>query len=279
MTTDSKLGSVLSELMNVTEEYKSFDAYSADDWLRYDLEKELKRTGTLDMIDGYNCDECKNRGYMPVIVEDSIAYQPCKCQKVRKSIGILKQSGLEGSIKKIADFETPEDWQKNIKERALSFIKQDLTLKEDKARCFYIGGQSGAGKTHICSAIAREFIKQGKATRYVMWVQMIERLKDYKDDTRASYADDLCNVDVLYIDDYFKPDGTGAKFTRQDIIKTFEVIDKRYKQPDKITIISSELTIYDISAIDEATAGRIREMAKSYVLDIPKDKAKNYRMR
>jgi DNA replication protein DnaC len=156
---------------------------------------------------------------------------------------------------------------------------REASFEIEQGELCVIVGQSGAGKTHICSAIAREFIKQGKATRYVMWVQMIERLKDYKDDTRASYADDLYNVDVLYIDDYFKPDGTAAKFTRQDIIKTFEVIDKRYKQPDKVTIISSELTIYDISAIDEATAGRIREMAKSYVLDIPKDKAKNYRMR
>lgn len=71
--------------MRDTEAFKSFDAYSAEDWLKYDLEKELKRTGTLDMIDGYNCDECKNRGYMPVIVDESIAYKPCKCQKVRKS--------------------------------------------------------------------------------------------------------------------------------------------------------------------------------------------------
>lgn len=279
MTTDNRVGSVLSELMKDTGEYKSFEISSDDAWLKMQLEWELSRVGNLNEQDGYNCDECKNRGYMPVIYEDNIVYRRCKCSKTRKSLAIIRKSGLEGSIKKIADFETPEEWQKNIKERALSFIKQDITLKEDKARCFYIGGQSGAGKTHICTAIAREFIKQGRDTRYIMWIQMIERLKDFKDPARESYADDLYNVDVLYIDDYFKPDGTGAKFTRQDIIKTFEVIDKRYKQPDKVTIISSELTIYDISAIDEATAGRIREMAKSYVLDIPKDKSKNYRMR
>lgn len=253
-------------------EYKSSDI-SDDDWLHMQLKWELERVGKLNEYDGYNCDECKNRGYIPTIYDDSIVYRECKCKKIRKSIELLKKSGLEGSIKKIADFETFEEWQKEIKRKAIMFINQG------DARCYYIGGQSGAGKTHICSGIARELILKSKDTRYVMWVDMIERLKDYRDPARKAYIDDIYSVEVLYIDDFFKPDGTGTAYTRQDIIKTFEVIDHRYKQPDKITIISSELTIYDISALDEATAGRIREMAREFTLDIPKDKGKNYRMR
>ena len=244
---------------------------SDDAWLLEQLKAEQERVGDLDIYDGYNCNECNNRGYIPVISDGYIVYRECKCKAVRKQLSILEKSGLKDSVKKIADYETPEEWQADIKSKALLFIKQK------DVRCFYIGGQSGAGKTHICSGIAREYIKKGKDTRYIMWVDMVERLKDYEQ--REAYARKISDVDILYIDDFFKPTGGKAEFSRLDILKTFEIIDRRYKQPQKITIISSELTINEIAAIDTAIAGRIREMAKGFCIEIKRDDAKNYRWR
>lgn len=256
------------------DRFKSDDlVISEDEWIKNDLERELKRKGYLNEEDGYNCEECNNRGYIPVILDGNIVYRYCKCRKIRKSIKLLKESGLGDSIKTIAEYEAVEKWQLDIKSKAISFLKQDI------ARCFYIGGQTGAGKTHICSGIANEYIFKGVPTMYVMWVSMIERLKNFKDESRNEYGRQICDIDVLYIDDFFKPDSTKAEYSRTDIIKTFEIIDRRYKQPGKITLISSELKINELAAVDEATAGRIIEMAGIYGIDIERDNGKNYRLR
>ena len=270
MTTEQmdSISQTLQSLVNTSQ--MSFEPMSDDDWLNAQLKAETERRGDLDILDGYNCEECKNKGYIPYINADKdITYRECKCKAIRKQLSILEKSGLKDSVKKIADFETPEEWQAEIKTKAINFIKQR------DARCFYIGGQSGAGKTHICSGIAREYIKKGKDTRYIMWVDMVERLKDYEQ--REQYARKISDVDILYIDDFFKPTGSKAEFSRLDIIKTFEIIDRRYKQPKKITIISSELTVNELAAIDTAIAGRITEMAKSFCYSIKHDEKKNYR--
>lgn len=262
------ISQTLNQLIHISA--TNFEPMSDDDWLNAQLKAETERRGDLDIYDGYNCDECNNKGYIPYINEEKdITYRECKCKAVRKQLSILEKSGLKDSVKKIADFETPEEWQVEVKTKAINFIKQR------DARCFYIGGQSGAGKTHICSGIAREYIKKGKDTRYIMWVDMVERLKDYEQ--REQYARKISDVDILYIDDFFKPTGSKAEFSRLDIIKTFEIIDRRYKQPKKITIISSELTVNELAAIDTAIAGRITEMAKSYCYSIMRDEKKNYR--
>lgn len=250
------------------------EALSDEEYLNFKLDCELKRVGTLNAEDNYNCDICLNRGYIPKIYDGDIVYDRCKCMKVRKSIRILKASGLEGSIKKLSDFQITEKWQADIKTRAYEFIV------DNEASCFYLGGQTGAGKTHICSGIAREYIKQGYDTRYIMWVDMIERMKDYRDSGRERYIEDINAAKVLYIDDFFKPDKNNPSYNRTDIINTFKVIDKRYKANDKITLISSELLIRELSAVDEATAGRIIEMSKGiYGIDIPKNEGRNYRLR
>jgi DNA replication protein DnaC len=249
---------------------------SNSEWLIQQLEWEKNRQGNLDWEDNYNCEECKNRGYLPFIdnENETIYYKECKCMKIRKSIKILKASGLEGSIKSIASYQTPEKWQEDIKKKAIEF------LKDKEASCFYIGGQSGAGKTHICSGIAREYIYRAKSTRYVMWVEMVEKMKDFRDPERDRYVEDISTADVLYIDDFFKPDINRAGYSRQDIITTFKVIDRRYKAKDKITLISSELLIRELSAIDEAIAGRIIEMTRGiYGIDIAKNAERNYRLK
>lgn len=247
---------------------------SDEEYLNFQLECELKRVGHLNAEDNYNCDICLNRGYIPKIYDGDIVYSECKCMNVRKSIRILKASGLESSVKKLSEYQTAEKWQADIKAKAYEFIKNK------DARCFYLGGQTGAGKTHICSGIAREYIKQGFDTRYIMWVDMAEKMKDYRDSGRERYIEDINAAKVLYIDDFFKPDRNNMAYNRTDVINTFKIIDKRYKANDKITLISSELLIRELSAVDEAIAGRIIEMARGvYGIDIPKGEERNYRLK
>ena len=90
------------------------------------------------------------------------------------------------------------------------------------------------------------------------------------------------DVDVLYIDDLFK---TGKAYgeevqkpTAGDINLAFEIINSRVAQ-NKKTIISSESTIFELFDIDEAVAGRIKQMCGAYCISISKDAGKNYRKR
>jgi hypothetical protein len=46
-----------------------------------------------------------------------------------------------------------------------------------------------------------------------------------------------------------------------------------------VTIVSSELLLKDLREIDEAIAGRLKEKAKKYCIQVGKDSSKNYRLK
>ena len=61
-----------------------------------------------------------------------------------------------------------------------------------------------------------------------------------------------------------------------DVNTTFKIINHRYNE-QLPTIVSSELSINEISAIDEALGSRIAEMTRTHKMYISKDKNKNQR--
>ena len=148
---------------------------------------------------------------------------------------------------------------------------------------FYLGGQSGCGKTHLCTAICREFLLEGKQVIYMLWRDDIAKIKGFATDPeeRQKLMERFKTAEVLYIDDLFKtgknPDGYDPKPTAADINAAFEIINYRYCNPKLLTIISSELNEDELMDIDEAVGGRIFERSKSF--SIAKDRSRNYRMR
>lgn len=243
------------------------------------VKSENESDGTLD--DGYNCPICKNKGYIAYVKNQSgyfYEYQKeCTCQTVRREIRRLKFSGLQNPESYSFDnYQVTDRWQGYVKERAEAYIK------ENGEAWFFIGGQSGAGKTHICTAISVAFIKERKRrVHYMLWRDEVTKLKSIVMDNPEEYEDSLNKlktVDVLYIDDLFKT-GRGEPPTKADVNLAFEVLNFRYnaKLP---TIISSEYTLNEIIDIDEAIGGRIAERTeKNYLLSIGKDRKKNYRLR
>lgn len=242
--------------------------------------------GNLNEADGYNCDDCKNKGGIMVLAEYGNDYQqeyrPCKCMKVRSMIAKIERSGLKNIMKEYTfdKYKETEDWQKRLKARAQTF------LKDDTCQWFYIGGQSGAGKTHLCTAITAEYLKQNKAARYMLWRDDVTAIKAVINDSEEYHrlVDELKTVPVLYIDDLFKM-GKGVQGKPQpptvaDINLAYEIINYRYNNKELVTIISSEYTIGEIIAIDEALGGRIseRSAASGYCINLQKDVSKNYRL-
>lgn len=232
--------------------------------------------GNLNEADGYNCDICRNKGYIARLDEQGYeVHRPCKCQKIRATLKRAKRSGLGDIITEFTfdKFKDTEDWQKLIKNTAQAFCK------DDNAKWFYIGGQVGAGKSHICTAIAAHYIKTGQEVKYMIWSEEAKKLKSLANDISYQTEIDIYkNVDVLYIDDFLKVKN-GENPTTADINLAFEIINHRLLESSKITIISSEKTLDELMDYDEATMSRIYQKTGNYKLNIGKDRNKNYRLR
>lgn len=253
------------------------------EWGQKQVDDYNAEEGHLNEQDDYNCPVCKNKGVIAVLSEYPTgcfgkAYRDCRCMVSRQSIARMRKSGLQSIIKNytLDKFEATEPWQKAMKEAASAYIDRP-------SGWFFVGGQSGIGKTHICTAICREFLLAEKAVVYMMWREDIAKLKGLamEADERKKMIDRFKTAEVLYVDDLFKTgksyDGEAQKPTSADINTAFEIFNYRYNNPHLLTIVSSESTIDDILQIDEATGGRIYERA--VVLNFAPDSGRNYRLR
>lgn len=261
----------------------TFDQMTPKEYEQFKVDGLNATEGNRHEEDGYDCKVCKNKGYIIKLVEDEDGSfhqvcSDCKCVEIRNSIMRMKRSGLKDIIKDyIFDkFEDPEPWQKTIKKAAMEYAK-------NPEGWFFLGGQSGAGKTHLCTAICREFLLAGKRVRYMLWRDDVVKIKGAVTDSEeyCKMIDDFKRVDVLYIDDLFKTgkaaDNSVQKPTGADINVAFEIINYRYNNPSLLTIISSELTEDELIDIDEAIGGRIYERAKAFT--IGKSRDRNYRIK
>lgn len=256
---------------------------SEKDWEQFKVDDWNKTPGSRNEEDGYDCPICKNKGTVAKLVDNgnerySHCFADCKCVEVRNSIMRMKRSGLKDIIKDYTfdKFEDKEPWQKAIKQAAVDYAK-------NPEGWFFLGGQSGAGKTHLCTAICREFLLAGKKVKYMLWRDDVVRIKGAVTDSEdyGKAINEYKTIDVLYIDDLFKTgktaDNTAQKPTAADINVAFEIINYRYNNPKLLTIISSELSEDELIDIDEAIGGRIYERAKAFT--IGKNRDRNYRIK
>ena len=230
--------------------------------------------GKLNEIDGYNCDKCKNKGFIWKLDENLFDVRSdCECTIIRDSLRRARNSGL-GNILSDYSFEkyiAKENWQEELKKKAQQFCT------DDSAKWFFIGGQVGCGKTHLCTAISAHYINSGYELRYMVWVEDSKRIKAVANE--PSYQTEINKfkkADVLYIDDFLKVRG-GEQPTSADINLAFEILNHRLMNPEQITIISSEKTLDEIAEYDEATMSRIFQLTGEYKFNIGKKKKKNYR--
>lgn len=199
----------------------------------------------------------------------------CSCMATRRSVWLIEKSGLGDQIEACTfeNYNATEQWQAYIKTMAFDFIKQN-------GRWFFIGGQVGCGKTHICTAITGELIKLGKSSVYMLWMDEVIKIKAVKMD-EVEYNKIISKykvAPVLYIDDFFKTE-RGKNPTTSDINIAFEILNHRYNNKDLITIISSERSCDDILEIDEAIGSRIYQKCGEFKISIAQDKKKNFRFR
>ena len=234
-----------------------------------------------DIVEAYNsetdeegmkelpCDLCHGKGRIEIFNEEKQDREQieCKCMKARRALRFVTNLGLLKDVQKCSfeSYEPYDDATRDMKQAALDYSNNF----ED--RWLFLGGQSGAGKTHLAYSIFGKMVKRSIAPVWMRWIQDSQDLKmmigedDYDREVKR-----LQTASVLIIDDFFNLTPTEA-----DIRLARVIIDHRYtnKLP---TIITTELTLGEIDNYDDAIAGRIAEMSVVYQIG---GKNHNYRMR
>lgn len=259
---------------------KPFWEFTKDDEIDREVFEFNKAKGELGYMD---CPRCNNKGFYAVNQDGHMVTLDCPCVQTRKTLRQLEKSGL-GNMLEICtfdNFDCDSDWQKSIYNKAKAFVNS-------KTNWFYIGGQSGTGKTHLCTAITKELILQGRSAKYMLWLDESVKLKQCKANKPDEYErliEEIKNVEVLYIDDFLKV-GKNQEPTTADINLAMEILNYRYniaresKNCKYITIISSERRIDEILDYDEATGSRIVEMTRpDYLIFVGGGDDKNYRLK
>jgi DNA replication protein DnaC len=135
-------------------------------------------------------------------------------------------------------------------------------------------GQSGSGKSMICTAICGELLKKHEV-RFMSWLTESVKLKQNVNNPEIyePLMEDYKNCEILYVDDFFK----NEQLSSADLRIANEIINYRCVA-NKQTLISSERLVKDLMEIDEAVVGRMVEKAEEYLTEIV-GKEKNYRLR
>lgn len=238
--------------------------------------------GELNLDDGIDCPICKNKGKVAYVEDKYMLIKNCECMKARITFNRLRNCGITKNVLEHLSFknwQTTEKWQKDLKKICIDFFND---IKNGNNYWFIISGQTGGGKTFLCTALFQELIKQlYKTGLYMLWNNDIPKLISLRKssfiDNQEKY-DELIkkykDIDILYIDDLFKLD---ARYKDDGLSLCYEILNHRYIN-GKITIISTETERNDFEKIDEALWGRCLEMTKQsdYWLTIT-GVEKNYR--
>ena len=220
-------------------------------------------------LDNVDCPVCHNTGCIVTKAPDgTLKASECACMAKRVSVRRLERSGLKDAVNRY----TFKNYVADTMERKKVLYAAEDFCRNDKG-WFFISGKSGSGKTHICTAICSRLMEQNKNVRYMLWRDETVLLKALTTDGEEyqSRIKPFKSVPVLYIDDFLKGGHTDA-----DIRLAFEILNSRYNDSSLRTIISSELTLFEILGLDEAVGGRIYERSRGYVLEAPRE---NWRLK
>lgn len=208
------------------------------------------------------CPFCHGKGVIAAqITEEGRNYKgtrPCACMKQNNNKAAADKSGLGVLLKRhtLENYATERRWQKEAKFKAEAYIK------DPQGAWFVVTGKPGTGKTHLCVALCGKLLEGGKRVKFFSWRGQSTNLKGWLASDFGKYEKAIAaykEAPVLYIDDFWK----GSRVSDGDINLAIDLIYDRYNS-GKLTIISSEKGIGDISGIDEGIGSRIAEKCRGF---------------
>ena len=180
----------------------------------------------------------------------------------------MRKAGVDAD-KTFDNYIADQPWQVESLKTARAFV-------ESGCGWLFVGGQVGAGKTHLCTAVINAFMARGYQCAYMAWKDDGTKLKALVNEGEQyeKMINRFKTAQVLYIDDFLKTK-QGEMSTVGDVNLAFELLNYRYN--NLVTIISSERFIAEIELIDEAVGSRIVERCKGNCINIKREKMRNYR--
>lgn len=228
--------------------------------------------------DGIDCPTCHGTGYVKHTDADgheSVSHCP-DCYGKRIVHRYLAASGIsqEDYDRYLMDNFDPK---KSTMAAAMYNLAGDyLADFQSTKKGFGIFGASGMGKTHICIAVCKEITERYHEPHFYFQYRtvmptLIKAAKGFSTDYDAEMGKWKTRPN-LYIDDLFKLAGTVVDghlidINSDDLKIMFDLINARYVNGLR-TIFSSEYTVHDITAIDEALGSRIYEMIAPYAMSV-----------
>lgn len=228
----------------------------------------MKKSKVLDL---YSCLKCKDTYW---IVEGN-SFKRCECYELMETKRLFEKSGITEKDYSFTNFKEWNEKTKAMKMAAMEYYKNFMEIKDKRNNSIAFLGQSGCGKTHLSIAIALNILRSKKiAVTYFSYRDSVTELKQnsMNEEIYKKLINRLKNAKVLIIDDMLK-----GKTTEADTNIMFEIINHRYINHLPI-ILSSEHSISELIAFDEAIGSRIFEMCKDYLIEIDKDIKNNFRV-
>jgi DNA replication protein DnaC len=223
----------------------------------------------------YECPTCKDQlGYLKGEWPNEV-YVRCTCIEWRRAQRLMKSSDITNEFKNLGfgNFQTDKKPQviQDAYECALEYFQEFQDIRSERANSIALLGQPGAGKTHLLTAVSNNLIKKLQVP--VLYFPYVEGFNDLKDDfdKLEEKLERMKQVDVLFIDDLFKPVKGKPRATEWQIEQTYAVINYRYLNHKSI-LVSSELTVDELVNVDEALGTRIYQMCQDYTVMIKGDK-------
>ena len=223
-----------------------------------------------DEIVEYKCSKCRDLRF---ILKDNEAI-PCTCKALREAEEILLNSGISEEFRKknfdnfnyAYNMEVCEAFSK-----AKEYVKNFDKSCKNKSIIFV--GQVGSGKTHLSMAIANSLMEKGVGVLYMPYRDNIISIKQNMMDEEyyRKVMNKFKRAKVLLIDDLFKGSISGS-----DVNIMFEIINYRYLNGLPV-IVSCELGVSELMAVDEAIGSRLMEMCGSCLVEM-NGKRLNYRI-
>lgn len=240
--------------------------------LKMQVEWDNSAEGHLE--DGFDCDECKNKGVIYRIKGNQEVVSPCVCVPKRELLRVLRNNNLSDEKNSLKTFKRNNAWQSYMYNSAMEYLKFPRSW-------FYVGGIAGSGKTRLCSGIVYELLRQSAKVKFMMWRDEANKLKQHRNDSDEfdRLMEPLKKSPYLYIDDFLKTI-KGEPPTPADLLLAYEILNYRYSN-NLPTIFSSELSLDELQDYDTALAGRIKEMCyqkeKCFDIEVGKDIEKDQR--